>query len=89
MTNEKQNERMLNAIEGKEKYILVLDCGKPYEVSCDSQYSLTAELKKFYEANKYSDYPFDFQVFEFVKETGEYIDIRETQFVGEIIEEIE
>lgn len=85
------NENMLRAIESEEdKYLLVFDSGKPYtiELSCNSKHSLAKELTKFYNENKHSDYPFDCQVLRFVKETGEYINITESQFVEEIVGDI-
>ena len=75
--------------EDEMKYKILFDNGKPYEVDVNNDESLIEELNKFYKENMLNDYQFDAKVLRFVKETGEFLDISETQFIESIIDDIE
>jgi len=67
----------------EEKYKIVFDNGKPYEVIVNNEEELKTELRKFYLENKDNDDYFNAVVYNNKDE-----DISESQFIEEIIGEI-
>jgi len=62
---------------------ILFDNGKPYEVIVNNEVELKAELKKFYDSQKY-----EFLIYSPIVLNSNDEDISETQFISEIIEEI-
>ena len=68
----------------KEKYIILFDSGKPYEIKVYSDEQLIKELKDFWNINKDPDSGYYNAIV--YDSSGE--DISETQFISEIIGDI-